>query len=60
LSEANRIVGSLGYVFGYAFEAVPGDIKHYEMEVIAGLLSAGMGFWMFHLLTRKKDAQKSR
>jgi membrane protein DedA with SNARE-associated domain len=52
------VVGSLGYVFGYAFEAMLGDIKRYEMEFLIGLLCAGLGFWAFRVLTRNKAAKK--
>jgi membrane protein DedA with SNARE-associated domain len=47
-------VGSLGYSFGVAIEAVLGDIKRYELGFFAGLAIVGLGFWLFRLLTKKR------
>lgn len=47
-------VGSLGYSFGYAVEAMLGNIKHYEMEFFAVMAAVGLGFWLFRLLTKKR------
>jgi membrane protein DedA with SNARE-associated domain len=47
-------VGFLGYSFGYAIEAMLGDIKHYELEFFVTLAAVGSGFWLFRLLTRKR------
>jgi membrane protein DedA with SNARE-associated domain len=47
-------VGSLGYYFGVAIEAVLGDIKHYELEFFAAIALVGLGFWLFRALTKKR------
>ena len=47
-------VGCLGFSFGYAIEAVLGDIKRYEMGFFVVLAAVGLGFWLFRLLTRKR------
>ena len=47
-------VGCLGFFFGYAIEAVMGDIKRYEMGFFVVLAAVGLGFWLFRLLTRKR------
>lgn len=47
-------VGSLGYSFGVAIEAVLGDIKRYELEFFAVITLAGLGFWLFRTLTKKR------
>lgn len=47
-------VGFLGYSFGYAIEAMLGDIKHYEMGFFGVMAAVGLGFWLFRLLTRKR------
>lgn len=48
------VVGSLGYSFGVAIEAVLGDIKRYEMGFFAVMAIVGLGFWSFRLLTKKR------
>lgn len=48
------VVGSLGYSFGYAIEAMLGDIKHYEMGVFGVMAAVGLGFWLFRLLTKER------
>ncbi len=47
-------VGCLGYSFGYAIEAVLGNIKRYEMGVFGVMAIVGLGFWLFRLLTKKR------
>jgi membrane protein DedA with SNARE-associated domain len=47
-------VGCLGYSFGYAVEAVLGDIKHYEMDLFGVMAAVGLSFWLFRLLTKKR------
>lgn len=47
-------IGSLGYSFGYAIEAMLGNLKHYEMGVFGAMAAVGLGFWLFRLLTKKR------
>jgi membrane protein DedA with SNARE-associated domain len=35
------IVGRGGYLFGNALEIIIGDIKHYELEILAAMILAG-------------------
>lgn len=47
-------VGSLGYSFGVAIEAVLGNIRRYELGLFAVMTVVGLGFWLFRLLTKKR------
>lgn len=47
-------ISSLGYFFGYAIEAVLGDIKRYEIGFFGVMAVVGVGFWLFRLLTKKR------
>lgn len=47
-------VGSLGYYFGVAIEAVLGDIKRYELVLFAVIAAVGLGVSFFRLLTKKR------
>lgn len=40
------VVGSLGYSFGYALEAMLGNIKRYELLVFGVLAGIGLTFWL--------------
>lgn len=48
------IIGTLGFLFGHAFETVLGDIKHYELWMFGSVLLAGIILWITHF--RKKKA----
>lgn len=43
------VIGSLGYVFGHALEAVLGDIRRYEIAIMAVVLAIGLGLWLVHV-----------
>jgi membrane protein DedA with SNARE-associated domain len=47
--------GSLGYVFGRAVEAVLGDIKRYEMELLAGIIIIGAIVWFIHFYRQHRS-----
>lgn len=51
-------VGTGGYLFGHALEVVLGDLRHYELEVIATILAIGVVLWAAHFIrkTRRKEA----
>lgn len=42
------IIGSLGYLFGQAIEAIIGDIKKYELWLFLFLALAGTSIWLIH------------
>jgi len=46
-------VGCLGYFFGYAVEAMLGDIKRYELLLFAVIAGVGVALWLHRRLTRK-------
>lgn len=48
------VVGSAGYLFGQAVEAVLADIKHYQLIVFALLAITGMVFWYISRRCRRR------
>lgn len=46
-------IGAGGYYFGQAVEAVLGDIKHYELELMAAIVDIAMLIWFTHFYQRK-------
>lgn len=48
------LIGTAGYLFGNAVEAVITDIKHYELEVFCLLGIVGFFLWFLHFRRRKK------
>jgi membrane protein DedA with SNARE-associated domain len=48
------LIGTSGYLFGHAVEAVITDIKHYELEVFGLLGIVGLFLWFLHIRGRKK------
>jgi membrane protein DedA with SNARE-associated domain len=48
-------IGSLGFVFGKAFEVVINDIKNYQMQVLAVLVVlSALAWWFFRHQRRKR------
>ncbi len=47
-------IGAAGYYFGQAVEKVLGDIKHYELELIAAIVGIAALIWLTHFYRRKK------
>jgi len=47
-------VGVLGYYFGYAVEAVLGNIKRYEEWIIITVVLVSLTVWLMHLWRTKK------
>jgi len=43
----------LGYAFGRAIALVIDEIVHYEMLVVAAILAAGLGFWLWQRRRRR-------
>jgi membrane protein DedA with SNARE-associated domain len=52
------LIGTAGYMFGNAVEAVITDIKHYELEVFA--LVGIVGFFLWFLYFRRREKAFSR
>jgi membrane protein DedA with SNARE-associated domain len=48
------VVGTMGYLFGHALEVMIGNIKHYELLIIAILTGAGVFSWVVHFTKTKK------
>jgi len=48
------LIGTAGYLFGHAVEAVIVDIKHYELEVLALVGIVGFFLWLLHFRGRKR------
>ncbi len=47
-------IGCAGYLFGQALEAFLGDLKRYEMMILAGLVAAGCLIWLWHFLRSRR------
>ena len=47
-------IGLAGYYFGKSVEAIIGDIKHYEFEVLALIGAVGFLVWVIFLYRRRK------
>jgi len=47
-------VGTGGYLFGRALEALIGDVKRYEAEILGLVVLAGIVVWMIHAYRRRK------
>lgn len=54
------IVGSGGYLFGNALEIIIGDIKHYELEILAAMIFAGCAVWLVHFYRHRISQTLSR
>ncbi|MEW5756975.1 MAG: DedA family protein [Pseudomonadota bacterium] len=50
-------VGLLGYLFGQAFEAWIGKVKHYEAELFAAIGVGGLLVWLVHRYLNRKNNQ---
>ena len=48
-------IGLAGFYFGQSVEAVLGDIKHYELEVLALIGAVGILVWVISLYRRRKS-----
>ncbi|MEZ5543484.1 MAG: DedA family protein [Pseudomonadota bacterium] len=47
------VIGLAGYYFGRAIETVIGDIRHYELEVMGGIIAAAVLLWVVHRYRRR-------
>jgi len=46
-----------GYYFGSAVESLLGDIKHYELELMASIVGLAMLIWLLHFYLRRRSGQ---
>jgi membrane protein DedA with SNARE-associated domain len=51
------VIGSAGYLFGNAVEMVLGDIKKYELGLLAGIAILGTLIWLVYLHKNRKAAK---
>lgn len=49
------VIGVLGYVFGHAVDLFVGDIRRYELEVLAAVLAIGLSVWLIHIVWSRKS-----
>jgi len=50
-------IGLAGYYFGHAVETVLGDIKQYELELMAAVIGVAMLVWLAHFYRRRRLAR---
>ncbi len=47
-------VGTGGYLFGSALEALIGNIKHYEIQILGAVAIIGLLIWTIHFYLRRR------
>jgi len=47
------LIGSGGYLFGSALEAMIGDINHYEIKILGGIAATGILIWIVYFYHRR-------
>ena len=52
-------IGTGGFLFGKAMEAVLGNARHYEVEIMAVIAAAGLVSWLIHLLRARRAIRSS-
>jgi membrane protein DedA with SNARE-associated domain len=53
------VIASAGFFFGRAVEALLGDLKRYEIELISAVVAAGAMIWLLRFLRRRHAARES-
>lgn len=48
------LVGTGGYLFGYALETVLGNVKRFEYDVLAIIILIGIVIWLIHFIRHRK------
>lgn len=48
------VVGTAGYLFGHAVEAVLGEIKHFEKWLLIAVVSVVGAVWTIHFIGRRR------
>lgn len=46
------LFGILGYIFGHGLELVLGDIRHYEIEILVGIVIVAALLWLMRVVRR--------
>ena len=52
-------VGTAGYLFGSAAEAVMGRIRHYEKFALGAIALIGLGIWICHFRHQRRSSSKT-
>ena len=47
-------IGTGGFLFGKAMEAALGNVRHYEVEIMAVIAAAGLISWLIHLFRARR------
>jgi membrane protein DedA with SNARE-associated domain len=50
-------IGLAGFYFGHAVETVLGDVKQYELELMAAIVGVAMLVWLAHFYQRRRLAR---
>ena len=53
-------IGLIGYFFGHAVDALLGDIRHYEIELLAGIILVSMLVWLISHRRRRVRSSKEK
>jgi membrane protein DedA with SNARE-associated domain len=48
------VVAYLGYAFGYAFEAMIPQVKHYEVLIFTSIAGVGLAIWLIRQFTKRR------
>jgi len=54
------VIGTGGYLFGAVFEALLGNIKHIEKELIIAIILIGTAAWAVHFMRKKCKKRSAR
>ncbi len=49
------VIGTLGFFFGQGLELILGDVKRFEIAVLAGIAIAGMIGWAWHFFRSRTE-----
>jgi len=53
------LVGSLGFLFGAALEALLQDLRKIEHWIVLGLLAVGVTFWLIHFVRNRRIGKRT-
>lgn len=48
-----------GYYFGHAVEAILGDVRHYELELMGSVIAGALALWTAHAYWRRRKDRTS-
>lgn len=52
------VIGILGFAFGHGLELVLGDIRRYEIAIMAAVLGMGLLIWIIHIVYLRKQQKQ--